>query len=75
MVPATATRGALWPWAALIVAVATLELVAYLLGLGSGDRYADPTISSLYDQVARVRVAKAFLFSCWLALGWVLVQP
>jgi hypothetical protein len=67
-------NGHLWPWAALVVAVATLELVAYILGLGAA-RDAYPTISSLYDQVSNVRAAKAILFFSWLALGWALVRP
>jgi hypothetical protein len=70
---AGARIGRLWPWAALVVGVATLELIAYVLGFG-GQRAAYPTLSSLYDQVANVPAVKAFAFLGWMALGWALVR-
>jgi hypothetical protein len=74
--PAAATTRAdavrLWPWIAAIGLTALVELVAYFAGLGP-HRYAYPTVSSLYDDLARFRAVKASLFAGWLALGWVIV--
>lgn len=64
--------GSFWPWVAVLGAIALLELVSYLVGLGR-PRNGYPTLSSLYDQVSSVRGVKALFFLGWLSLGWVIV--
>lgn len=58
------------PWAALLMALIAWELYSYL----AAPRAAHPTLSSLYDSLARWQAAKAAVCLCWLALGWYLVR-
>lgn len=58
------------PWLALVVVVLAWELFSFF----AGPRAAHPTVSSMYDALARWRVTKAVAFFAWLALGWYLVR-
>jgi hypothetical protein len=69
-----AARRRLWPWAAVLGALALWEVATYAAGVSLG-RHAFPTLSSLYDEAVRVRSAKALCFAAWLALGFGLVRP
>lgn len=71
--PALSSRARMWPWAAVLGVLAAWELCTYAAGLAFG-RHAFPTMSSLYDGVAGVRVLKALCFAGWLALGRGLVS-
>ncbi|HZE15792.1 MAG TPA: hypothetical protein VE197_08800, partial [Mycobacterium sp.] len=66
-------RGELWPWIAAISVLAVWEIATYFAGFG-GHRQSFPTVSSLYDEAARWRGAKAAAYFLWLALGWGLVR-
>ncbi|HAM00831.1 MAG TPA: hypothetical protein DCQ30_01165 [Acidimicrobiaceae bacterium] len=67
-------RARLWPWVAALGALALWELATYAAGFPFG-RHAFPTVSSLYDEAARLRGLKALCFALWLALGFGLVLP
>ncbi len=58
------------PWLALAAAVVAWELFC----LFAGPRATYPTVSSMYDALARWRAAKALVVFAWLALGWYLVR-
>ena len=58
------------PWLLLIAAAVAWELAA----LFGSPRSAHPTVSSIYDSVARWQAAKAAILFGWLALGWYLVR-
>ena len=60
---------AMWPWIVCVLLLLAWEVVTYAAGLG-GRRHSFPTLSSLYDDVARWHGAKAFVFFLWIALGW-----
>jgi hypothetical protein len=62
-------------WAALFVALALLELGAWLLqpSLTTASA-AHPTISALLDPVLASHPERAVGFAAWLALGWFLVR-
>lgn len=64
------TLAAAAPWLALVALVVAYELVNVV----AGPRSAHPTLSSMYDALARWRAAKAAAFFAWLALGWYLVR-
>lgn len=68
--PAAVSLGSVLPWVLVIAGIAALELVT----LFSAPRSAYPTISSIYDTLARWRAVKAAIFFGWLWLGWVLVR-
>jgi hypothetical protein len=68
-----ATAGSLQPWIVVLCVFIAWELATYFVGI-SGNRHDFPTISSLYDDAARFRAAKAFLFFLWLTLGWRLLR-
>jgi len=58
------------PWVVLAGAVLAWELFCYF----GAPRSAHPTISSIYDALARWRAAKAAVVLAWVALGWALVR-
>jgi len=62
--------GAAAPWLVLVAAVMAWELFS----LFAGPRATYPTISSIYDAVARWPAGKALIVFVWLALGWSLVR-
>lgn len=64
------TRGGAAPWVLLLLAVVGWELFCYF----GSPRSAHPTISSIYDALARVKAAKAAVALAWLALGWRLLR-
>jgi len=58
------------PWLALLGAVVAWELYCFF----GGARPAHPTLSTVYDLLARYEAAKALVVASWLALGWELVR-
>jgi len=58
------------PWLVLAAVVVAWEL----FNLFAGPRATYPTISSIYDAVARWPAGKALIVFVWLALGWSLVR-
>jgi hypothetical protein len=58
------------PWAVALAVVAAWELASYF----ATPRSAHPTLSSMYDTLARWQAAKALVCLVWLALGWYLVR-
>jgi hypothetical protein len=65
----TGPEGSLWPWWVAIAVLVGWELFNYF----QGPRHDYPTISSIYDHVARWQWAKAALIAAWLVLGWEIV--
>lgn len=59
------------PWAVAVGVLVASELITYL----AFNRFTFPTLSSLYDEIAHVRVAKAASFFAWLVLGYALFAP
>ncbi len=58
------------PWLTALVILAGWELASYF----ATPRAAHPTLSSLYDTLARSQAAKAAACLAWLSLGWYLVR-
>jgi hypothetical protein len=56
-------------WALASLLIVCFELVMYL----SQPRRSNPTISSLFDELAQAHFGRALAFFFWLLLGWVLV--
>ena len=67
--PAGPSWSDLRSWVLGLALLAAVELTSYFAGF-SGDRHDFPTLSSLYDEVARSHVVKGLFVFGWLALGW-----
>jgi len=65
----TAPEGSLWPWWVAIAVLVGWELFNYF----QSPRHSYPTVSSIYDHVARWQWAKAVIIGGWLVLGWEIV--
>ncbi len=59
----------LWAWWVAILLLVGWELFNYF----QGPRHSYPTVSSIYDHVARWQWAKALFIAAWLGLGWAIV--
>jgi ABC-type dipeptide/oligopeptide/nickel transport system permease subunit len=70
VIEAGTTGGTAIPWVVLVVVVVGWELYCFF----GGPRPAHPTLSSVYDIVARWQAAKAVVVLAWLALGWELAR-
>lgn len=66
-------RASVAAWMVVAAAIVAFELMVLIAGAVAG-RHAFPTVSSLYDAVARWRGAKAAVVVVWLALGWALFR-
>ncbi|HZU80935.1 MAG TPA: hypothetical protein VE991_13540 [Acidimicrobiales bacterium] len=53
----------------VVAALVVLEVGTYVAGVGHA-RHDFPTVSSIYDELARWRTLKAAFFAAWLALGY-----
>lgn len=62
--------GTATPWLVLLTVAVGWELYCFF----GGPRPAHPTLSTIYDLVARWPAAKAVVVLAWLALGWELVR-
>jgi hypothetical protein len=60
-------------WTVLVLLLVAYELATFAAG-AIASRRAFPTLSSLYDMVARYRQLKAVFAAAWLALGWALFR-
>lgn len=58
------------PWLVLLTVAVGWELYCFF----GGPRPAHPTLSTIYDLVARWPAAKAVVVLAWVALGWELVR-
>jgi hypothetical protein len=58
------------PWLVMAAAVVAWELACFF----GGARPSHPTLSSIYDIVARSEAAKAAVVLAWVGLGWALVR-
>lgn len=65
----TASISSVLPWVLVISIAISWELFCYF----NLPRSSHPTVSSMYDALARIRVAKAVVVIAWLVLGaWIL---
>ena len=69
--PAEGVRHPFAPWAGLLAAVVTWELVQYL---SAGSRASHPTLSSMADAVDRYVALKACVFFLWLCVGAAIIR-
>jgi len=68
--PAVTGRRPYAVWIVLAGAVVAWELFCFF----GGARPAHPTLSSIYDIVARTEAVKAVVVLAWVGLGWALVR-
>ncbi|HZQ57736.1 MAG TPA: hypothetical protein VFA84_06870 [Acidimicrobiales bacterium] len=62
-------QGSLWAWWVAIGLLVAWELFNYV----QSPRHSYPTVSSIYDHLARWRWAKALVIAAWLVLGAAIV--